>query len=99
MDKNTIATRVKELNKASEAYYNTGQLIMSDAEFDNKLEELRQWEEETGIVLSNSPTHNVGAIVLDSIDKITHESPMLSLAKCHSAEEVKQFAKGHTLVL
>ena len=98
MDKNTIATRVEELNKASEAYYNTGQPIMSDAEFDNKLEELRQWEEETGIVLSNSPTHNVGAIVLDSIDKVTHESPMLSLAKCHSAEEVKQFAKGHTLV-
>lgn len=98
MDKNTIATRVEELNKASEAYYNTGQPIMSDAEFDNKLEELRQWEEETGIVLANSPTHNVGAIVLDNIKKVTHESPMLSLAKCHSAEEVEQFAKGHTLV-
>ena len=98
MTKNQIINRVEELNKASEAYYNTGQPIMSDAEFDNKLEELRQWEEETGIVLSNSPTHNVGAIVLDNIKKVTHESPMLSLAKCHSAEEVKQFAKGHTLV-
>ena len=98
MTKNQIINRVEELNKASEAYYNTGQPVMNDAEFDNKLEELRQWEEETGIVLSNSPTHNVGAIVLDSIDKVTHESPMLSLAKCHSAEEVKQFAKGHTLV-
>lgn len=98
MTKNQIINRVEELNKASEAYYNTGQPVMSDAEFDNKLEELRQWEEEIGIVLSNSPTHNVGAIILDSIDKVTHESPMLSLAKCHSAEEVKQFAKGHTLV-
>ena len=98
MTKNQIINRVEELNKASEAYYNTGQPIMSDAEFDNKLEELRQWEEESGIVLANSPTHNVGAIVLDNIKKVTHESPMLSLAKCHSAEEVKQFAKGHTLV-
>ena len=98
MTKNQIINRVNELNKASEAYYNTGQPIMSDAEFDNKLEELRQWEEETGIVLANSPTHNVGAIVLDNIKKVAHESPMLSLAKCHSAEEVKQFAKGHTLV-
>lgn len=98
MTKNQIINRVEELNKASEAYYNTGQPIMSDAEFDNKLEELRQWEEENGIVLANSPTHNVGAIVLDNIKKVTHESPMLSLAKCHSAEEVKQFAKGHTLV-
>lgn len=98
MTKNQIIDRVKELNKASEAYYNTGQPIMSDAEFDNKLEELRQWENETGIVLADSPTHNVGAIVLDSIQKVTHESPMLSLAKCHSTEEVEQFAKGHTLV-
>lgn len=98
MTKNQIIDRVKELNKASAAYYNTGQPIMSDVEFDNKLEELRQWEEETGIILADSPTHNVGAIVLDSIQKVTHESPMLSLAKCHSAEEVKQFAKGHTLV-
>ena len=48
--------------------------------------------------MADSPTHNVGAIVLDSIQKVTHESPMLSLAKCHSAEEVEQFAKGHTLV-
>lgn len=98
MTKNQIINRVKELNKASEAYYNTGQPIMSDAEFDNKLEELRQWEDESDIVLANSPTHNVGAIVLDNIKKVTHESPMLSLAKCHSAEEVKQFAKEHTLV-
>lgn len=98
MDKNTIATRVKLLNEASEAYYNTGQPIMSDAEFDNKLEELRQWEEETGIVLSNSPTHNVGAIVLDNIKEVTHKTPMLSLEKCHSTEEIIKFANNHNLV-
>ena len=98
MDKNTIATRVKLLNEASEAYYNTGQPIMSDAEFDNKLEELRQWEEETGIVLSNSPTHNVGAIVLDNIKEVTHKTPMLSLEKCHSTEEIVKFANNHNLM-
>lgn len=98
MDKNTIATRVKLLNEASEAYYNTGQPIMSDAEFDNKLEELRQWEEETGIVLSNSPTYNVGAIVLDNIKEVTHKTPMLSLKKCHSTEEIVKFANNHNLV-
>ena len=98
MDKNTIATRVEELNKASEAYYNTGQPIMSDTEFDNKLEELRQWEDETGIVLSNSPTHNVGATVLDNIKEVTHKTPMLSLEKCHSVEEIIKFANNHNLV-
>lgn len=98
MIKNYIIARVKELNKASEAYYNTGQPIMSDAEFDNKLEELRQWEEETGIVLSNSPTHNVGAIVLDNIKEVIHKIPMLSLEKCHSVEEIIKFANNHNLV-
>lgn len=98
MDKLDITLRVEELNKASEAYYNTGQPIMSDAEFDNKLEELRQWEEETGIVLSNSPTHNVGTKVLDNIKEVTHKTPMLSLEKCHSAEEVIKFANNHNLV-
>lgn len=98
MDKFNIKARVEELNKASAAYYNTGQPIMSDAEFDNKLEELRQWENETGIILSNSPTHNVGAMVLDNIKEVTHKTPMLSLNKCHSAEEVMKFAGNNNLV-
>lgn len=98
MNKFDITSRVEELNKASEAYYNTGQPIMSDTEFDNKLEELRQWEYETGIVLSNSPTHNVGATVLENIKEVTHKTPMLSLEKCHSTEEIVKFANNHNLV-
>lgn len=98
MDKFDIAARVRELNKTSKAYYNTGQPIMSDAEFDQKLEELKQWEKETGIILSNSPTHNVGATVLDNIKEVTHKTPMLSLEKCHSVEEIMKFANNHNLV-
>ena len=43
MDKFDIAARVRELNKASYEYYNSAYPIMSDAEFDQKLEELRQY--------------------------------------------------------
>ena len=71
---------------------------MSDYEFDKKIEELKQWEEEIGIVLSNSPTHNVGATVLDNIKEVTHKTPMLSLEKCHSVEEIIKFANNHNLV-
>lgn len=98
MDKFDIVKRVRELNTASEAYYNSSKPIMSDAEFDNKLEELRQWEEETGIILSNSPTQNVGATTLSSIKEVTHKTPMLSLEKCHSTEEIIKFANNHNLV-
>lgn len=93
-----IAGRVKELNEASNAYYNTGQSIMSDLEFDCKLKKLKRWEDETGIVLSNSPTHNVGAVILDNIKEVTHKTPMLSLEKCHSVEEIEKFANDHDLV-
>ena len=83
--------RINELNKASEAYYNTGQPVMSDYEFDKKLEELRQWEEETGIVLSNSPTQNVGYSVADELKEVEHNHPMLSLDKTKSVDELIKF--------
>lgn len=98
MTKDDISKRVEELNNASEAYYNTGNPIMTDVEFDSKLNELKEWEESTGIVLSNSPTQNVGSVVLKDIKKITHKTPMLSLDKCHSTEEIEKFATKHNLV-
>ena len=91
MDKFDIAARVRKLNRASEAYYNTGQPIMSDYEFDKKIEELKQWEEETGIVLSNSPTHNVGYLVADELKEVKHNHLMLSLDKTKSVDELIEF--------
>jgi DNA ligase (NAD+) len=91
MDKNKIAQRIEELNRASASYYNTGYPIISDAEFDNKLEELRRWEEETGIVFANSPTHNVGYTIVDKLKEVEHNHPMLSLDKTKSVDELIEF--------
>lgn len=89
-----IKELIKTLNKASDAYYHSGDTIMNDAEFDLLLDELKMLESETGIALSNSPTHNVGAEVKTKLAKTTHDSnnPMLSLDKCHSSEELIAFA-------
>ena len=77
--------RIKELtellNKASDAYYNTGNTIMEDREYDSLLEELRSLEQETGFVMMASPTHNVGYEVKSELQKVAHNHPMLSLAK------------------
>ena len=77
--------RIKELtellNKASDSYYNTGDTIMEDYEFDTLLEELRSLEQETGFVMATSPTHKVGYEVKSELQKVTHNHPMLSLAK------------------
>ena len=77
--------RIKELtgllNKASDSYYNTGDTIMEDHEFDTLLEELCALEQETGFVMETSPTHKVGYEVKSELQKVTHNHPMLSLAK------------------
>lgn len=65
--------RIKELtellNKASDSYYNTGDTIMEDYEFDTLLEELRSLEQETGFVMATSPTHKVGYEVKSELKK------------------------------
>lgn len=78
---NRIKELVALLNRASDAYYNTGNTIMEDREFDALVEELRRLEQETGCVMANSPTHEVGYEVKSELQKVVHNHPMLSLAK------------------
>ncbi len=79
------------LNKASEAYYQKAEEIMSNFEYDKLYDELLELEKELGITLSNSPTVNVGYEVLSELPKERHESPMLSLDKTKEVEELKNF--------
>ena len=89
---------VSILNEAADRYYNSGNPIMSDEQFDARLEDLRQLEKETGFVLANSPTQNVGYKVLTELKEIAHSHPMLSLEKCHTIEELIKFANNKELV-
>lgn len=98
IEREMIIGMVSILNEASEAYYNTGNPIMSDEQFDTRLEDLRQLEEETGFILANSPTQRVGAKVLTELNEIEHSHPMLSLEKVHTVDEVIKFSNNKKLV-
>lgn len=89
---------IQTLISASEAYYNSGNTIMSDKEYDELFDKLKNIEQETGVIMSNSPTQNVGAKVLTELNEVTHKYPMLSLDKCHSTEEIIKFAKGRDVL-
>ncbi len=85
-------TRIKELiallNEASKAYYAEDREIMSNFEYDALYDELVHLEEETGIVLSDSPTVNVGYESVEELPKERHETPMLSLGKTKERQEL-----------
>ncbi len=76
------------LNEAARAYYQESREIMSNLEYDRLYDELEALEKETGIVLSSSPTANVGYEVVSSLPKEAHESPMLSLDKTKDVDEL-----------
>lgn len=72
---------IETLNEAGKSYYQEDREMMSNLEYDALYDKLKALEEETGIVLSNSPTVHVGYEVLGELEKEIHESPMLSLDK------------------
>ena len=82
---------IQVLNEAGKAYYQESREIMSNFEYDRLYDELQELEKETGIILSNSPTQNVGFTVLSELPKEAHESPMLSLDKTKRVEDLEEW--------
>ncbi len=90
---------VEVLNQAAKAYYAEDREIMSNMEYDSLYDELEKLEEQTGVVLANSPTINVGYEAVDELPKERHESSMLSLGKTKSREELKDWLQGNPAIL
>lgn len=86
--KNRIKELVEILNKAGKAYYRDSTEIMPNLEYDRLYDELLNLEEETGIILSGSPTVKVGGEILSFLPKEDHEFPMLSLNKTKNKDEL-----------
>ena len=96
---NRMKELVSILSKASEAYYAKDEEIMSNYEYDKLYDELTALEAELGVTLSNSPTVKVGYAAVDELPKERHESPMLSLDKTKSRDDLSSWLNGHEGIL
>ena len=95
--------RIKELveilNKAAKSYYVDAVEIMPNIEYDKLYDELVKLEKETNVILSNSPTQNVGYETASELPKKAHESPMLSLDKTKSVTELEDWLGDNEALL
>lgn len=100
MDKiQRIKDLIELLNNASHFYYNLSKPIMGDLEFDKYFDELKFLEQETGIILSSSPTQRPGYEVLSKLQKRTHPTALKSLDKTKSIDELNRWRNNKDIIL
>lgn len=90
---------IAAIKQADTAYYRDDAPIMTDREYDKLVDELRELEAETGLVLSNSPTQTVPGDILAELTPVRHTRPMLSADKTKSVDDLVRFAGGREVLL
>ena len=88
---NRMKELITKLNAASDAYYNGKPEIMTNFEWDAAFDELTKLENETGVILPDSPTNKVSEDTTEG-NKVTHRFPALSLAKTKNVDDLKKWA-------
>ncbi len=87
-----MAYLIDVLNKANVEYYVNDNPTLSDNEYDSLMDELIKLEEKyPKLKQSNSPTTKVGNEVIAAFNKVTHPTPMFSLADVFNEDEVRDF--------
>ena len=95
MDKlNRIKELVAELNAHNYAYYVACKPTISDYDFDMRLKELEKLEEETGIILPESPTQRVGSDLQDDFAEVERKRIMGSIANCYDYDELRKWLES-----
>ncbi len=89
--KQRIIELTELLDRACRAYEQEDHEIMSNYEYDKLYDELKNLEDETGIIMAGSPTRRAGYEILSELPKERHEAPMLSLDKTKEVEALKDW--------
>ena len=83
-----IRELVDKLNEYSKAYYVLDAPKISDKEYDELYDELLRLEEQSGIILPDSPTQRVGGDPLPCFEPHTHVHRLWSLDKVRTREDL-----------
>src|SRR5437660_12319932 len=82
------------IDRANRQYYELDQPEITDAEYDALFRELADLETQyPELITPDSPTQRVGGPPSDAFAKVTHRTPMLSLANAFDRDEVREFGK------
>lgn len=100
MDKNSkeglVHKRIEELRtdirRHEHLYYVMDAPVISDAEFDMLMNELKRLEtEHPELITPGSPTQRVGGKPAEGFQKVRHSRPMLSLDNAYTEEELRDW--------
>ena len=82
---------VDKLNKWAHEYYVLDNPSVPDSEYDKYYDELKRLEEDTGVVLPDSPTRRVGGEPLKAFSRHKHIARLYSLDKALTSDELDAF--------
>ena len=88
VEKQRMEELIREISKASYAYYVLDDPYISDMQWDRLYDELKSLEAETGTVLPDSPTLRVGGETLKGFEEHVHINRLWSMDKVQSLEEL-----------
>lgn len=94
-------SKIKELVEKLNYYtklYDEGRPEISDKEWDDMYFELQELEKESGIYLEESPTQKVNFQVVNKLNKVEHNHPMLSLDKTKDINEIQKFVYNNDYI-
>ena len=86
---------IQELNNATKAY-DEGKPYLSDFEWDELYYKIEEYEKIHGFALPESPTQSINYKVVNELKKVEHSSPMLSLQKTKSIDDLEKFRQDHS---
>jgi DNA ligase (NAD+) len=90
----SIASLRDEIRHHEYLYYVLDQPEISDAEFDQLMQRLKDLEaEHPALVTPDSPTQRVGGKPREGFVKVPHSSPMLSLDNTYNEEELRAWER------